>query len=106
MTTPAIELESVHVRFGEVHAVRGVSLSVAPGELDYKSRLQERLQVGGGQPPEYRLIGTEGPDHQRVFDVEVHADDALLGQGRGRSKSDAEQAAAKDALDQLSINPR
>ncbi|MBX3271008.1 MAG: ribonuclease III [Sandaracinaceae bacterium] len=73
----------------------------APGELDYKSRLQETLQVGGVPPPVYELVGTEGPDHDRVFYVEAIHEGRVLGRGSGGSKLRAEQLAARDALERL-----
>ncbi|HJL18540.1 MAG TPA: ribonuclease III [Sandaracinaceae bacterium LLY-WYZ-13_1] len=69
-----------------------------PGERDYKSRLQESLQAAQQGPPTYVLTATEGPDHERVFEVEARADDETIGRGSGRSKARAEQLAAKDAL--------
>jgi ribonuclease III len=67
-------------------------------QRDAKTALQERLQATGGAPPEYRLIGTSGPDHQKRFVVECWAEDRLLGTGEGSSKKRAEQAAAAAAL--------
>jgi ribonuclease III len=66
--------------------------------VDSKSRLQEHLQAMGHGLPEYRLVDSTGPDHDRRFQVEVHDGDALIGAGRGRSKKLAEQNAAADAL--------
>lgn len=77
--------------------------AIAPGERDYKSRLQEHMQAGGKPPPTYALVRTEGPDHDRTFHVEVRLGDTVLGQGSGRSKLRAEQLAARDALDALGI---
>lgn len=61
---------------------------------DYKSLLQELVQARFGELPEYRVVAEEGPEHKKVFTVEVFAGghSAL---GRGRSKKEAEQAAAK-----------
>lgn len=74
---------------------------LAPGEHDYKSRLQEAIQAAGKAPPTYALSRAEGPDHERVFHVEVRSGDAVLGAGSGRSKLQAEQLAAKDALSKM-----
>jgi ribonuclease-3 len=68
---------------------------------DPKTALQERLQADGGDPPEYRLVGTSGPDHQKHFVVECWAHGMLRGSGEGSSKKRAEQAAAAAALEQL-----
>jgi ribonuclease-3 len=65
---------------------------------DPKTTLQERLQASGRNPPHYETIATRGPAHAREFEVEVRAGAALLGVGSGRSKRDAEQAAARSAL--------
>lgn len=75
--------------------------AIAPGERDYKSRLQEYLQARGKPPPVYALERTEGPDHDRVFHVEVQVTEAVTGRGHGRSKLRAEQLAARDALEAL-----
>lgn len=66
---------------------------------DCKTRLQEQLQAQHGQLPEYLLTQVAGPDHQRVFSVEVRLDGRLLGSGHGPSKKRAEQQAAAAALD-------
>ncbi|HEY4117293.1 MAG TPA: ribonuclease III [Byssovorax sp.] len=65
---------------------------------DPKSELQERVQAEGGASPRYRVVGSEGPDHQRVFIVVVEVAGVVLGEGRGRSKKLAEQAAARSAI--------
>lgn len=66
--------------------------------IDHKTRLQELLQARHGHPPVYVLIRTEGPDHQRLYTVEVRLDDRPIGVGQGRNKKAAEQAAACEAL--------
>jgi ribonuclease-3 len=65
---------------------------------DHKSALQEHLQAIDQALPEYRLTGTTGPDHQKVFEVEVIVQGAALAAGRGQSKKEAEQDAARLAL--------
>jgi ribonuclease-3 len=79
--------------------------ALQPGESDYKSRLQELLQGRGESPPAYELIGTEGPDHDRTFHVEVLRGSERIGRGSGRSKLIAEQAAARNALRDLIAEP-
>lgn len=69
----------------------------AKGE-DYKTELQELVQSRGGNSPGYRLAGSSGPDHERLFVVEVMIDGAVAGRGEGGSKKRAEQAAAAAAL--------
>ena len=68
---------------------------------DPKSQLQERIQARGGSSPRYRIVKVEGPDHERVFTAAAEADGELLGEGCGRSKKLAEQAAARAALEAL-----
>lgn len=71
------------------------------GNSDYKSQLQEYLQAMQQTPPEYVLVETLGPEHDRSFVVEARTPEQLLGVGRGRSKKEAEQAAAGVALKML-----
>lgn len=70
-------------------------------EMDYKTRLQEVLQKGGDVAIDYRLVGEEGPAHERVFATEVYCDGRLIGKGQGKSKKLAEQAAAANALKEM-----
>lgn len=67
---------------------------------DFKTTLQERAVKRAGKLPEYRL-SSAGPDHAKEFQAEVYLDGMLLGKGGGRSKKEAEQAAAKVALEAL-----
>jgi ribonuclease III len=68
---------------------------------DDKSALQELLQSQRQMLPEYRLVGTHGPDHRKQFEVEVVAGGEPIGRGIGPSKKEAEQAAARSALEKL-----
>lgn len=70
-----------------------------PGVKDYKTRLQE-LTARDGRRPEYRVEG-KGPDHDRRFTAVVSVSGTEYGSGEGRSKKEAEQAAARKALDRL-----
>jgi ribonuclease-3 len=70
----------------------------APGSRDFKTRVQETLQQQGQRPPSYVLLALTGPDHARNFEVAVCLDGEELGRGEGRSKLEAEQAAAERAL--------
>lgn len=65
---------------------------------DFKSRLQEVLQRGSQALPAYQVVATAGPDHRKVFTVEVRVGERLLAQGEGLTKKDAEQQAAAQAL--------
>lgn len=68
---------------------------------DYKSALQEWLQDQRHALPEYRVVATRGPDHEKEFSVEVWSESRLLASATGRSKKEAEQAAARHALERL-----
>ncbi|MCL2401756.1 MAG: ribonuclease III [Oscillospiraceae bacterium] len=69
--------------------------------FDYKTALQEVVQEKVGQTLSYHTVDESGPDHMKSFTVEVRLNDAPIGQGFGRSKKEAEQAAAKSALEAL-----
>lgn len=71
---------------------------------DAKTRLQEIIQTGGKPTPEYHLLEESGPAHERVFTVEVIVDGKSAGKGVGKSKKQAEQAAAKAAIEQIADN--
>jgi ribonuclease III len=72
-----------------------------PGEGDYKSQLQEMIQQRERRLPRYRITGQAGPEHNRAFIAVVEVNGRLLGEGRGKSKKEAEQSAAQQALEQL-----
>lgn len=71
---------------------------LSPGRIDSKSLLQVFLQKDGDLPPDYRVVEEKGPDHAKVFTVEVYLDSNRIGKGTGTSKRIAEQEAAADAL--------
>ena len=75
------------------------ALDVDPPDANPKGRLQEILQAISPVSPSYPIIAAEGPEHQKKFVARVTWNGLELGEGRGRSKKDAETAAAKDALD-------
>lgn len=66
--------------------------------LDAKSRLQQMVQARWQSMPSYQTVAAEGPDHAKVFTVEVLVGDRPLGRGQGRSKKEAENKAAQQAL--------
>ncbi len=68
---------------------------------DHKSRLQERLQASGRPLPSYRVSGEVGPDHRKMFHVEVFVGDEMFAQGSGRTKKEAEQEAAMRGLEAI-----
>lgn len=66
---------------------------------DYKTTLQEIIQKNPGERLEYVLVKESGPDHNKHFVVEVHLNSNVIGKGGGRSKKEAEQQAAREALE-------
>lgn len=79
-----------------------IRVMVGSGQVhDYKTELQEQCQSRFGELPKYAVVGESGPDHQKVFEVEISAGGRVLGSGTGRSKKEAEQMAAGVALDNL-----
>lgn len=70
-------------------------------DINVKSRFQEWAQQNLGTAPDYREVSRHGPDHARTFIVEVWIGDKQYGQGQGRSKKEAEKAAARAALEAL-----
>jgi ribonuclease-3 len=76
----------------------GSAQTLAP---DYKSALQEQLQALGHGLPEYRISGEEGPDHRKTFTVEVVVGGEVFGMASGKAKKEAEQEAARLALEKL-----
>ncbi len=92
--------------------VLGRLLAITPDDAvqaivagDYKSDLQHAVQTRLNRHPDYRLAEVSGPDHDRRFTVEVWAADRRLGQGVGRNKRQAEQAAAQAGLAVLADLP-
>lgn len=77
------------------------SAAEEPGDGDSKSQLQELTARRFSSAPVYEL-GAEGPDHEKRFFARVSIDGDVIGEGEGRSKKGAEQAAARAALDHLS----
>lgn len=68
---------------------------------DYKTKLQEEVQKGSNFNIKYSVVGEKGPDHDKVFTVAVFVNGEQLGQGTGKTKKEAEQKAAGDALNRL-----
>lgn len=65
---------------------------------DYKTNLQEKIQSKSKTPITYRTVDEIGPDHDKIFVVEVVHDNKVLGRGQGKTKKEAEQHAAQQAL--------
>ena len=74
--------------------------------VDHKSALQEWLQANDFSLPSYRVVSESGPDHQKIFLVEVIESDRSLAKAKGRSKKNAEQEAARLALHVLQSNQK
>jgi len=68
---------------------------------DYKTLLQEYAQKRFRTYPRYRVVQRKGPDHNRIFSIEVSVDNRSFGPGEGKNKKEAEQAAASIAYDAL-----
>lgn len=76
-------------------------VTAATGPQDARSRLQELAQSRLGITPRYHTVGESGPDHARLFTVQVFVGSVVRGEGKGRSKRAAAQAAAEEALARL-----
>ncbi|MDH3257557.1 MAG: ribonuclease III [Nitrospinota bacterium] len=72
---------------------------------DYKSELQEYTQTHFNCIPKYRVVNEKGPAHAKKFEVVVLVQEDIRGQGNGKSKKEAEQAAAKSALENFNLTP-
>ncbi|MFH0777113.1 MAG: putative dsRNA-binding protein, partial [Candidatus Eisenbacteria bacterium] len=73
---------------------------------NYKSILQEHIQGEHRVHPHYRVLSESGPEHEKLFTVQVSVRGRILGTGKGKSKKEAEQAAARHALDKLELLPK
>ena len=100
---------------GGMEAARGFLLPFLKKELsnhrrlhfkDYKTTLQEIIQQNPEEQLDYVLTGESGPDHDKTFKVEVHLNSNVIGRGRGRSKKEAEQQAAREALQLMGYDGR
>lgn len=100
----AIYLDSGH----SFNAVESFLLPYIIGEIesigktgvfvDYKTALQQIVQQVEGERLEYVLVGEEGPDHKKLFEVEARLNSNVIGRGKAHSKREAEQKAAREAL--------
>ncbi len=80
-----------------------VKEAFSDGVKDYKTQLQEKFQHKTKQCPRYELISKTGPDHDQTFKVCVHLGDKVFGPATAKSKKEAEQMAAKIALEKFSF---
>ena len=85
-----------HEAYGEVSAI--------PVLENPKGELQELLQARSAESPQYHVVSTSGPDHDRVFECTVQHEGKELARGRGKSKKEAESEAAFAALKLLKLN--
>ncbi len=74
-----------------------------PNFKDYKTILQEVVQRNHGEELKYEVVSESGPDHNKLFEVEVHLNSNVIGRGTDKSKKKAEQQAAKQALELMGI---
>jgi len=87
--------------FIEKHVLSKLDSTIDDLSSDYKTDLQEYIQQKPGRVLHYNLIGEEGPDHNKVFFCAALLDGKETGRGEGRTKKEAEQNAAKNALEVL-----
>lgn len=87
--------------FIERHLLTGADLEAAGAEHDFKSRLQEFAQTRGLPAPRYRTVSSSGPDHSKVFTVEVTVGEHLSARAEGGSLKAAGQRAAEILLSRL-----
>ena len=91
-------------RFVNTHLLREAALITSDvRHVNYKSVLQEYVQGTFRSHLQYRTRAEEGPDHEKLFTMEVLASGKVLGSGQGRNKKEAEQSAACDALMRLGL---
>ena len=101
-------LASIYLDFGSKEAVVDFLMPLMKPEIrlfvengsnkDYKTLLQQIVQQERGELLEYVITGESGPDHDKWFTVEARLNSNVIGHGKGRTKRDAEQQAAKEAL--------
>jgi ribonuclease-3 len=82
-----------------------LNLEGRPTPVDPKSKLQEVVQARWQRAPTYRTVHEEGPEHRKLFTVEVQIQGEVLGSGTGHSKQEAEREAAKSALATYPFDP-
>lgn len=78
-----------------------INLKEIENSADYKTKLQEIIQQSPNKKIEYVLSKESGPDHDKLFEIELKLNSKVVGRGKGKSKKRAEQNAAKNALEAL-----
>jgi ribonuclease III len=91
----------IALNFLEKHVFPKIDTGAFSHGMDYKSKLQEIIQQDKNQSIEYQIVEEKGPSHNKEFVAELLINQQLYGSGVGRTKKEAEQRAAKDALDKL-----
>ena len=98
-------LAAIYIDGGMENAIAFVSKFVlaetSSVSHDYKTALQERVQRLGNATPQYEIVSEAGPDHAKTFTARVQIDGIPGGEGAGRTKKEAEQAAARAALEKM-----
>ena len=89
--------------FLEVHVFPKISTGAFSHAMDYKSQLQELIQQSKNQFIEYKIVEEIGPSHNREFVSQANLNGIVAGEGTGRTKKEAEQRAAKYALDHFNL---
>ncbi len=115
---PRLLASALEALIGAVHTDGGIQaafrvidrlfadrLHAATAKRDAKSRFQELVQAQRHQTPTYRLLRTDGPDHDRHFTVVLEVGGEAVAEGTGRSKGDAERDAARKALSAMEAKP-
>jgi ribonuclease-3 len=91
-------------KFVEVHLLHDMDELLEVDEYrNYKSMVQEYAQKKFGSRPRYRVVSAKGPEHERMFFVELRLGGRALGRGEGKNKKEAEQLAARSALAKLGL---
>lgn len=78
-------------------------ISLSKTKDNYKAALQELTQIDSGVLPVYKTVQESGPSHNRTFSIEVYIHGELMGIGHGKSKKEAQQQAAKQAMETLNV---
>lgn len=95
------DVETAAKAFLPLLTERIVAAAAKEGRKDYKTTLQEYIQRDGAAEIIYETVGQSGPDHDKTYEVEVSVNGKKSGNGSGKTKKEAEQMAAKDALSKL-----
>ena len=96
-------LEEVR-KFIKMFILKDVDRYVKSDELiDYKSKLQEYTQAEFHNIPDYKIISETGPEHEKIFTIEVLINNKVYGRGKGGSKKEAQQNAAREACNQQNL---